>query len=231
MIRVSSGRIGAHSARSAVASRPVDLTLMLQFWTVALLLALTPGADWAYAIAAGLQQRSVVPSVLGMVSGYVLVVIVVALGIGALVTEYPAALTVLTLAGAAYLLYLGASTLLARTGGVVVASDRPVGSSALVRFLRGAGVSGINPKGVLLLLALLPQFVSPHGWPAPVQMGVLGSLHLLDCAVVYLVVALAARRILGSRPRAAVVVTRASGVLMVLIGVGLLAEQVVALLH
>ncbi|MET3450998.1 LysE family translocator [Curtobacterium sp. 1544] len=204
----------------------MDLTLMLQFWTVALLLALTPGADWAYAIAAGLQPRSVVPSILGMVSGYVVVVVVVALGIGALVTEYPAALTILTVAGAAYLLYLGVSTLVARTGTVVAASDRPLGTSARSRFLRGAGVSGINPKGVLLLLALLPQFVSPGGWPAPVQMGVLGSLHLIDCAVVYLLVALAARRILRSRPRASVVVTKVSGVLMMLIGLGLLAEQV-----
>ena len=204
---------------------------MLQFWTVALLLALTPGADWAYAIAAGLQPRSVVPSILGMVCGYVVVVAVVALGVGALVTEYPAALTVLTLAGAAYLLYLGGSTLLARGGTAVTASDRPVGTSARTRFLRGAGVSGINPKGILLLLALLPQFVSPGGWPAPVQMGVLGSLHLVDCAVVYLLVALAARRILHARPRARVVVTKVSGALMVLIGVGLLAEQVVPLLH
>ncbi|MBK0297470.1 LysE family translocator, partial [Bacillus sp. S34] len=47
-----------------------------------------------------------------------------------------------------------------------------------------------------------------------------------DCAVVYLLVALAARRILRSRPRASVVVTKVSGVLMVLIGLGLLAEQV-----
>jgi threonine/homoserine/homoserine lactone efflux protein len=209
----------------------VDLTLVLQFWTVALLLALTPGADWAYAIAAGLQPRSVLPSIAGMVAGYVVVVVVVALGIGALVTEYPAALAALTFAGAAYLLYLGVSTLLARSRPAVAASDRPVGTSARTRFLRGAGVSGINPKGVLLLLALLPQFVSPHGWPAPVQMGVLGSLHLLDCAVVYLLVALAARRILGSRPRASIVVTKVSGVLMVLIGLGLLAEQVVPLLH
>jgi len=161
----------------------------------------------------------------------VVVVIVVALGIGALVTEYPAALTVLTLAGASYLLYLGASTLLTRAATPVTASDRPVGTSARTRFLRGAGVSGVNPKGVLLLLALLPQFVSPHGWPAPVQMGVLGSLHLIDCAVVYLLVALAARRILGSRPRASVVVTKVSGVLMVLIGLGLLAEQVAPLLR
>ncbi|MDP4333643.1 LysE family translocator [Curtobacterium sp. A7_M15] len=209
----------------------MDLTLVLQFWTVAILLALTPGADWAYAIAAGLQPRSVVPSILGMVSGYVVVVAVVALGIGALVTEYPAALTALTLAGAAYLLYLGVSTLFVRLDAPVTASARPVGSSAWTRFVRGAGVSGINPKGVLLLLALLPQFVAPGGWPAPLQMGVLGSLHLLDCAVVYLLVALAARRILGSRPRAGLVVTKVSGALMVLIGLGLLAEQLVHLLH
>jgi threonine/homoserine/homoserine lactone efflux protein len=215
------------------------MTLVLQFWTVAIMLALTPGADWAYAIAAGLQPRSVVPSVLGMVGGYLVVVVAVAIGIGALVTEAPAALTALTVAGAAYLLYLGCATLTVRTAPItavgavpaVGVDGRAVDTSARSRFLRGAGVSGINPKGVLLLLALLPQFVSPHGWPAPVQMGVLGGLHLLDCAVVYLLVALAARRILRSRPRATVVVTKVSGALMLLIGTGLLAEQIVPVLH
>lgn len=121
------------------------MSLVLQFWAVALLLALTPGADWAYAIAAGLQTRSVLPSILGMVFGYVVVVAVVAIGVGSLVTEYPVALTVLTLAGAAYLIYPGLSTLLAKAG-AATASDKPVGDRPLAQFLRGAGVSGITRR-------------------------------------------------------------------------------------
>ncbi|MFC8596791.1 LysE family translocator [Isoptericola sp. NPDC057191] len=203
----------------------MDLSAVLQFWVVAALLALTPGADWAYAIAAGLRARSVVPSVLGMVCGYVLVVGVVALGVGTVVTRYPAVLTVLTVTGAAYLVYLGARTLRSTVGRVGV-SERPLGDRPLAQFLRGAGVSAINPKGLLLLLALLPQFTSATGWPSSVQLLVLGGLHVLDVAVVYSVVAVLARRVLSARPRAGAVVTKVAGVVMVVLGLALLIEKV-----
>ncbi|KHK96394.1 lysine transporter LysE [Microbacterium mangrovi] len=205
----------------------MDLTLMVQFWTVAVLLALTPGADWAYAIAAGLRARSVMPSIAGMLLGYACVVTVVALGAGALVSRYPAALTVLTLAGGAYLIFLGVTTLAQPVSGIA-ASERPIGGTALGQLARGAGVSGINPKGLLLLLALLPQFTSRTGWPSSEQMLALGSLHLLNCAVIYTAVALLARRILRSRPRATAMVTRFAGVAMTLIGAGLLVERLIA---
>lgn len=88
------------------------------------------------------------------------------------------------------------------------------------------GVSGISPTGIILLIALLPQFTARTGWPAPVQMSVLGGLHILDCATVYFIVALLARRILRSRPRAAINVTKVSGVLMTTIGLGIPIEQI-----
>ncbi len=206
----------------------MDASSVAQFWVVAVLLALTPGADWAYAIAAGLGARSVVPSVLGMLFGYAAVVTVVAVGVGTLIASYPTALTVLTIAGALYLLYLGISTLFAQVGHVT-ASDRAVGDNPVVQFFRGAGVSGINPKGLLLLLALLPQFTSPHGWPGSTQMLVLGGLHILNCAVVYFTVAILARRILRSRPRATVVVTKLAGIAMTAIGGFILVERLMEL--
>ena len=199
-------------------------SLLLQFWSVALLLALTPGADWAYAIAAGVRSRSVAPSILGMVVGYAVVVTVVAAGVGTLVTAVPPIRTALMLAGGSYLVFLGVTTLLARHT-AVAASDADLGDGRVAQFLRGAGVSGINPKGVLLLIALLPQFIAPGGWPAPAQMATLGALHVLDCAVVYSVGALSARRIVRAKPRAAIVVTRVSGILMTAIGVAILVEQ------
>lgn len=206
----------------------MDLVLVGQFWAIAALLACTPGADWAFAIAAGIRARSVIPALSGIVVGYIGLVGVVAVGLGVLVTSYPIVLTVLTVAGAAYLLVLGISTL-ASAPAAVAASDGPLGDGVAAQFLRGACVSGINPKGVLLLVALLPQFVSPAGWPSPVQMLVLGGLHVCNCVVVYGAVALLARRVLAARPRVSLVVTRVSGVVMTLIGVGLLAEQVLTL--
>jgi threonine/homoserine/homoserine lactone efflux protein len=203
--------------------------LVLGFWVVAILLAFTPGADWAYAIAAGLRAKSVVPSVAGMVFGYVVVVVVVAVGLGALITRYPVALTGLTVAGSAYLIYLGLSALF-NSAAHIEASDREFGDNRVAQFFRGAGVSGINPKGVLLLIALLPQFTTPHGWPSSMQMLALGGLHILDVAVVYFCVAILARRMLRSRPRASMFVTKFAGVVMTLIGAGILVEQAVKLL-
>lgn len=207
----------------------MDASLVVQFWIVAILLTLTPGADWAFAITTGLRARSVVPPLLGILFGYAIVIIVVAVGVGSLVTRYPLALTALTIVGACYLLWLGLTTL-TRAVGHIATSDRPIGASSALQFLRGAGISGTNPKGLLLLLALLPQFISPPGWPSAVQMLALGGIHLLNSAAVYFAVALLARRVLRSRPRATVIVTRFSGAAMTLIGTGLLIERIIGLL-
>lgn len=207
----------------------MNSSLVFQFWVVGLMLTLTPGADWAYVIAAGLRARSVVPSILGIVFGYAVVVTIVAVGVGALVTEYPMVLTIATFAGAGYLIYLGVSTLRSKHEQVAV-SDKPVGDNPIAQFFRGAGVSGFNPKGMLLLLALLPQFTSPAGWSASLQMLVLGGLHIFNTTVVYFLVALLARQILRSRPRASLIVTMITGILMTLIGLGILVEQMLAVL-
>lgn len=202
----------------------MDLALVAQFWIIAVLLALTPGADWAYVIGAGLRARSVVPSILGMLTAYALVIAAVAVGVGALVTQYPVVLTVLTVGGAAYLIWLGATALVCRVEPVGPHGE-PIAGSAASQFLRGAGVSGINPKGLLLLLAFLPQFTSPRGMPPAAQMLVLGALHLADIAVIYTTVALLARKLLRSRPRALVVLAKLSGAMMILIGTSLLVER------
>ena len=206
------------------------MTLLVEFWGLGFLLVLVPGPDWAYAIGAGLRARSAAPSVLGMLSGYVVVATAVAVGVGALVTEYPVALTTLSVVGAGYLLYLGTTALTARTGDGLAAGDAPLGAGGSAQFVKGMGVSTLNPKGLLLLMALLPQFVSPHGWSSTGQMLVLGGLHVLNCAAVYFAVALLSRRLLASRPGAGTVMTRVAGVMMLVVGLGILGEKATELL-
>ena len=206
------------------------MTLLVEFWGLGFLLVLVPGPDWAYAIGAGLRARSAAPSVLGMLSGYVVVATAVAVGVGALVTEYPVALTTLSVVGAGYLLYLGTTALTARTGDGLAAGDAPLGTGGSAQFVKGMGVSTLNPKGLLLLMALLPQFVSPHGWSSTGQMLVLGGLHVLNCAAVYFAVALLSRRLLASRPGAGTVMTRVAGVMMLVVGLGILGEKATELL-
>ncbi|MGW2509717.1 LysE family translocator [Streptomyces scopuliridis] len=92
----------------------------------------------------------------------------------------------------------------------------------------GAGISGLNPKALLLYFSLFPQFIDPAGsWPVAAQTGLLGALHMTACAAVYLAVGVLARTVLKTRPSAARTVTRASGAMMIVIGGFLLVERLV----
>ena len=93
------------------------------------------------------------------------------------------------------------------------------------------GTSGINPKGLLFYVALIPQFVSADAsLPVPVQSGLLGMTFVAMAGLVYTAVALLSRTLLQSRPGAARVVTLASGIIMVALGAVLLGEQLVPFL-
>ena len=205
--------------------------LFFAFLVVAGALACTPGVDWAYSITAGLKQRSFVPAVAGLCGGYVLHTVLLVAGLAALLTGIPGVLGWLTVAGAAYLLWLGLTTIRSWRGASFGSPDVRAPANQFRTFLRGMGTSGINPKGLLFYVALVPQFVSPEApLPVPVQSGLLGLTFVLLVAVVYTCVALLARKLLHSRPGAARNVTLASGVIMVALGAVLLSEQLLPLL-
>ncbi|CCK29382.1 LysE family efflux protein [Streptomyces davaonensis JCM 4913] len=199
----------------------MDFGTLISFLALDLLLVCVPGADWAYVISAGLRGGAVARAVGGLVSGYALHTVLAAAGLAVLVASRPALLTGLTVAGAAYLVWLGWSVL--RRPGVpgeaADAGDRV--------FLRGAMISGLNPKGLLLYLSVLPQFLVTGAGrlPVPAQTATLGLLHMACCAAVYLAVGVGARRVLGARPAAARAVTRTSGAAMVGIGAFLLVQH------
>lgn len=197
---------------------------IVAFGGISLLFILTPGADWAYAISGGLKRR-VVPAVSGLLLGHVVVLAIVAAGVGALIGRFPMALTGLTLAGAAYLLWLGWGVL--RSSSAPRAGEGADDGTARRWVARGFAVSGLNPKLLLLTLAVLPPFTSAAGpWPVGLQIVVLGAVHVVNCAIVYFAVGFAARRVLSARPIAARIVSRVSGFAMIAIGVFLVAERV-----
>src|ERR1700712_4523684 len=178
----------------------MDPALVMGFWAVAALLVCMPGADWAYAVPAGLGGRALLPSIGGILFGYLLVVLAVAVGLGALVAANPVLLDVLTVGGALYLLWIGIRGL-ARSAGPLTAHASDSTASPLASFLRGAGVSGFNPKGLLVLVALVPQFTTASGgWAPAAQMLLLGGLFVATCAIVYVAVAMLARKLLAARP-------------------------------
>ncbi|MFJ1900410.1 LysE family translocator [Streptomyces sp. NPDC088115] len=202
----------------------MDTTTLAAFLAVDLLLVFTPGADWAYAISAGLRGRSVVPAVTGLIAGHAAYALVAVAGLAVIVASSPAALTALTVAGAGYLLWLGWGVL--RQPTVPTATGDSAGASQLQVMLKGAGISGLNPKALLLYFSLFPQFIDPAtGWPVAAQTSLLSTVHLTTCAFVYLAVGVLARTVLSTRPSAARAVTRTSGAMMIAIGAFLLVER------
>ncbi|GAA1881307.1 LysE family translocator [Asanoa iriomotensis] len=195
---------------------------IVAFWAVALLLIVVPGPDWAFTLSVGGSGRSVVPAVGGLTIGYGMLTGAVALGVGATVAASPAVLTALTVVGGCYLMWHGATTAIRRSS--APAADTAVRGNVL---LRGIGVSALNPKGLLLFVALLPQFADRHGsWPVAGQLALLGLVFTATCTVFYLGVGSVARTALRGRPATARLVVRISGAAMFVVGAALLVERI-----
>jgi len=200
---------------------------VVAFWAVALLLIAVPGADWAFVLGSGLRARSAVPAVGGLALGYAGITAGVAGGAGVLLARYPAVLGWLTLVGGCYLIWHGARTF-AVSAAPAPPSAAPAGRGREV-LVKGVGVSALNPKGLLVFLALLPQFTDPRSaWPLPAQLGLLGAVFVVTCTAFYLCLGSAARKILLARPAAARVVARCSGLGMMAVGTALLVERFLA---
>lgn len=226
---------------------------LVGFLIVAIALTCTPGPDWAFAIASGLGKRSFVPAIAGLCGGYILHTILLAAGIAALMAAMPSLLLWLTVAGALYLLWLGFITTRSwrgagfvtvgpngelpinpTVGSDLVSEDAAPESSTLGKpstawgpFLHGFGTSSINPKGLLLFVALTPQFIKVDAaFSVPLQSAILGLSFVAMTAVIYSLVAVGARKLLRSRPAAARGVTLTSGLIMCALGTILLIEQV-----
>jgi threonine/homoserine/homoserine lactone efflux protein len=212
------------------------VTSVIAFWTVAALLVAVPGPDWAFVLSSGVRTETVVPAVSGIVLGYAGITVVVAAGVGTLVARSSAALSALTIVGGLYLIWHGAKTIIresaaGKASGEQQSSDSGPGGGFSSRevLARGMGVSALNPKGLLLFLALLPQFTSARwDWPLAAQLGLLGLIFIATCALFYLCLGSFAGKVLHARPAAARIISGLSGVAMVVIGAVLLIDRFIA---
>jgi threonine/homoserine/homoserine lactone efflux protein len=200
----------------------MDPSRFAAFIVVDMLLVMTPGADWAYAITVGVRGGRVLPAIAGLAGGYAVQAGLVVAGVGAVLAESQSVMQLLTYLGAGYLLWLGVRVV---RDPAPLAAGNPRAASAV----RGVATSGLNPKGLLLFFAVLPQFVARAApWPVTVQLAVLGAVHIVACGLVYFCVAVGAGRLLRSRPRAACMIGRGSGIAMIVIAVALVIERAVA---
>jgi threonine/homoserine/homoserine lactone efflux protein len=159
-----------------------------------------------------------------MLLGYIAITLVVAAGVGAVVSSVPAIMTALTGLGAGYLAWLGICVL---RDPPVPTQDDEVARPSVGWFVQGFGISGLNPKALLLYLALLPQFISSAAaWPLWLQMVVLGLVQIVNCGIVYTAVGVGSKIVLAARPGAARVVGCVSGVIMIGLALVLVVELV-----
>lgn len=149
---------------------PVDPHLYMLFLGVMAVMAITPGPANVFAIASGVQRgrRAALVTVVGMNAATLVWFGAAALGLAALVRAFPEAFRVLSIAGAAYVAWLGLKSLwagLTSAGHALHAAGR-MGPSA---FGDGFAVQIANPKAILFFTAVLPPFIDPAR-PAPLQL-------------------------------------------------------------
>jgi threonine/homoserine/homoserine lactone efflux protein len=119
------------------------------------------------------------PSVLFVVSRGVALAIIISLGLGSIVARSVAVFTVIKLAGAAYMVFLGARMFRDRHA-LARMLDAAVAPKGMRRMLREGFVVGVtNPKAVILMTAVLPQFIDRSAGHVQLQFLLLGAISLI----------------------------------------------------
>ncbi len=155
-----------------------DATSFGLFFVAALVLAATPGPGMLYVLARSVGDGlgAGLASTGGTALGGRCHVLGAALGLSALLAASSAAFTVVKLAGAGYLIYLGVRTLLAGDDATIATGAASGGWRRA--FGQGIVTEVLNPKTALFFLAFVPQFIAPGG-DVFAQFLVLGAVAVL----------------------------------------------------
>jgi threonine/homoserine/homoserine lactone efflux protein len=154
-----------------------------------------PGMDMAFVLGSTLVdgRQGGVAALAGIVAGGVAHTAMAALGVGLALQAVPQLLTVMLVAGALYLGWIGWSLLRGASalGEVRDQASRPWGAT----FRRGLLTCLLNPKAYLFMIAVYPQFARPEHGSMAAQAVAMGALIALTQAAVYGAVALGAVRV------------------------------------
>lgn len=174
--------------------------MTIEWWLTYLLttciLSLSPGSGAINTMSTGISHgyRGAVASISGLQVGLAAHIVLVGIGLGALFSQSILAFEILKWAGAAYLVWLGIQQW--RSSGAI---DLRAVAKAMPRrklFKRAVLVNLTNPKSIVFLAALFPQFVIPHQ-PQAMQYLVLGTTTVAVDIVVMIGYATLATRIAG----------------------------------
>ncbi|WP_413758510.1 LysE family translocator [Streptomyces sp. MMBL 11-3] len=202
----------------------VSTDRLLAFAAMSFLLIVVPGPSVLFVVGRALAQgrRAALTTVVGNTLGAYVLVVAVALGVGAVVERSVVVFTTLKLVGAAYLVYLGVKAV-RRRGALSAAftGDGPA-HSGLRTLWEGFAVGVANPKTIVFFAAVLPQFVDRGQGHVMAQMLLLGlvfNLIALASDSVWGLGAAAARHWFAGSPRRLALVGGAGGVTMIGLGI------------
>lgn len=147
----------------------MDLHVWLAFLVASCVIAVSPGSGAVLSMSHGLSYgvRRTTATIVGLQLGLAVILLVAGLGVGAVLTASATAFTVIKVVGACYLLWLGwrqwraPVSAVASADGDAPQSIREPELSAGQRVLRGFLTNVTNPKGIVFMAAVLPQFIQP----------------------------------------------------------------------
>ena len=142
------------------------LSLWFGFLAATILIAISPGPGAVASMSTGLRYGygAAFRVILGLQAAILAQLLIVALGLGALLASSEEAFDIVKLIGAAYLIWLGIQKWRAEPQ-EINENGLPVVPQNL--FLQGLLVNLTNPKAIVFIAALVPQFIDPtrSQWP------------------------------------------------------------------
>ncbi|HMM20055.1 MAG TPA: LysE family translocator [Selenomonadales bacterium] len=195
------------------------------FLITGLILNLTPGSDTIYILGRSIAQGRTagIYSVLGISSGCAVHTLLAALGLSVILAKSALAFTLVKVAGALYLGYLGISTLLARNSALGSLDEAIMPNRSI--YLQGLLTNLLNPKVALFFLSFLPQFIDPQNSYGILPFVFLGATFLTTGTLWCLALVFFSARMtafLHRNTKAAAGMNKVCGAIYLLLGIKLL---------
>jgi threonine/homoserine/homoserine lactone efflux protein len=203
----------------------IDTGRLLTFILTSFVLIITPGPSVLFVVSRAVAwgRRAALLTVVGNAAGFYVQVSAVAFGIGVVVQQSVLVFYSLKLAGAGYLIYLGIHTIRDRARLVAALRATAIAPKSATHVARQGFMVGLtNPKSMVFLTAILPEFVNRSQGHVPTQLllfGLVFVLMALVCDSMWGLAAGTARDWFARSPRRLRVLGGTGG--LVMIGLGL----------
>lgn len=202
----------------------MSIETWLAFFVAAWAISLSPGAGAVAAMSSGLRHglRRGYWTTIGLQLGILLQLAVVAAGVGTLLAASQIAFETIRWFGVAYLLWLGVQQWRAAAGGTPLLADDAQATTRRALVTRGFVVNASNPKAVVFMLAVVPQFIDIAQPLTAQYLVIAATLVAVDLVVMGGYTGLAAKVLrLLREPRQVRVLNRIFGALFVVVAIAL----------